>query len=223
MPATRLLLTAAVTTACASTGLAQTNISSTHKHSWSENCGWMNWRDAGRLADTQGVRLSADEHIFSGFVWGENIGWINLGSGSPQSGLNYSNASGADFGVNHDPNTGLLSGMAWGENVGWINFDAGAAAGSSYAARIVVDAPRRLYGYIWGENIGWINLDDADHYVEINTCPADFNENGVVSVQDIFDFLVAYFAADAAADFNASGAVSVQDIFDYLAAYFAGC
>jgi hypothetical protein len=25
------------------------------------------------------------------------------------------------------------------------------------------------------------------------------------------------------ADFNNSGAVSVQDIFDFLAAYFAGC
>lgn len=54
-------------------------------------------------------------------------------------------------------------------------------------------------------------------------CPADFNGVGGVTVQDIFDFLAAYFAGDAAADFNGIGGVTVQDIFDYLAAYFAGC
>jgi hypothetical protein len=54
-------------------------------------------------------------------------------------------------------------------------------------------------------------------------CPADFNHSGAVSVQDIFDFLAAYFGSDPAADFNLSGQVSVQDIFDFLAAYFAGC
>jgi hypothetical protein len=42
-------------------------------------------------------------------------------------------------------------------------------------------------------------------------------------VQDIFDFLAAYFSNGPGADFNGSGAVSVQDIFDFLAAYFAGC
>ncbi len=54
-------------------------------------------------------------------------------------------------------------------------------------------------------------------------CPANFNGMDGVSVQDIFDFLGAYFAVDPSADFNGSGAVSVQDIFDFLAAYFAGC
>ncbi len=54
-------------------------------------------------------------------------------------------------------------------------------------------------------------------------CLADWNGSGAVSIQDIFDFLAAYFAGDAAADFNASGSVSVQDVFDYLAAYFVGC
>jgi hypothetical protein len=54
-------------------------------------------------------------------------------------------------------------------------------------------------------------------------CPADFNNSGAVSVQDIFDFLSAYFGHDPRADFNGSGAVSVQDIFDFLSAYFGGC
>ena len=53
-------------------------------------------------------------------------------------------------------------------------------------------------------------------------CKAEFNHAGGVSVQDIFDFLAAYFAGDPSADINGGG-VSVQDIFDFLAAYFAGC
>lgn len=52
-------------------------------------------------------------------------------------------------------------------------------------------------------------------------CPADFNGDDVVSVQDIFDFLNAWFAGNA--DFNGDAATSVQDLFDYLSAYFSGC
>jgi hypothetical protein len=54
-------------------------------------------------------------------------------------------------------------------------------------------------------------------------CPADFNRDAAVTVQDIFDFLAGFFAGDMRADFNGSGTLSVQDIFDFLAAFFAGC
>jgi hypothetical protein len=57
----------------------------------------------------------------------------------------------------------------------------------------------------------------------ITTCTPDFNHSGGLSVQDIFDFLNAWFAGNIAADFNHSGALSVQDIFDFLGAWFAGC
>lgn len=56
-----------------------------------------------------------------------------------------------------------------------------------------------------------------------NSCIADFNSSGSVTVQDIFDFLNTYFAASPAADVNTSGSVTVQDIFDFLDAYFAAC
>jgi hypothetical protein len=55
------------------------------------------------------------------------------------------------------------------------------------------------------------------------SCPADFNGSGAVTVQDIFDFLAAYFANAPGADFNGQGGVTVQDIFDFLAAYFTPC
>lgn len=54
-------------------------------------------------------------------------------------------------------------------------------------------------------------------------CIADFDGSGVVSVQDIFDFLSAYFSGNLAADVNHVDGVTVQDIFDFLGAYFAGC
>ena len=51
----------------------------------------------------------------------------------------------------------------------------------------------------------------------------DFNNSGTVTVQDLFDYLAAWFAASPSADFNGSGTVTVQDLFDFLAAFFAGC
>jgi hypothetical protein len=54
-------------------------------------------------------------------------------------------------------------------------------------------------------------------------CPGDFNGDYAATVQDIFDFLAAYFAASPAADVNGSGTTTVQDIFDFLSAYFSGC
>jgi hypothetical protein len=70
----------------------------------------------------------------------------------------------------------------------------------------------------------WVNVPVVDEgVIPIPDCPADYNLNGVVSVQDIFDFLAGYFDNDPHADVNDSLAITVQDIFDYLAAYFAGC
>jgi hypothetical protein len=57
----------------------------------------------------------------------------------------------------------------------------------------------------------------------VSLCPADFNQSGATTVQDIFDFLAAWFGGVPAADFNHAGGLSVQDIFDFLAAWFAGC
>lgn len=54
-------------------------------------------------------------------------------------------------------------------------------------------------------------------------CPADFNRDGDVSVQDLFDFLAAYFAGDLAADLTRNDALSVEDLFTFLREYFTPC
>ncbi|HMN42004.1 MAG TPA: GC-type dockerin domain-anchored protein [Phycisphaerales bacterium] len=65
---------------------------------------------------------------------------------------------------------------------------------------------------------GLVTSTPAIHLI----CAGDFNCSGTLSVQDIFDFLNAWFAADPRADFNGGG-LAVQDIFDFLNAWFAGC
>ncbi len=54
-------------------------------------------------------------------------------------------------------------------------------------------------------------------------CAADFNTSGSVTIQDIFDFLAAWFALDPRSDFNGVNGIGIQDIFDFLGAWFAGC
>lgn len=54
-------------------------------------------------------------------------------------------------------------------------------------------------------------------------CRADFNYSDIVSVQDLFDYLAAFFDGESDADFNENGVLTVQDFFDFLEAFFAGC
>jgi hypothetical protein len=49
-------------------------------------------------------------------------------------------------------------------------------------------------------------------------CPCDWNHAGGTTLQDLFDFLTAYFGG--AADFNGVDGTTIQDIFDYLLCYF---
>jgi hypothetical protein len=57
----------------------------------------------------------------------------------------------------------------------------------------------------------------------VTCCPVNFNASGGVDVQDLFDFLAAYFALTPSADFNHNGDISVEDIFNFFADFFAGC
>ncbi len=191
--------------------VAESNIADVKKHTWGENIGWINWRDADNAA--QGVEVYPTSHL-AGFAWAENVGWINLGDGNAP----YANTDGSDFGVNIDPVTGEMSGFAWGENIGWINF--GPFPPATTAPAPTWDAiNHRSTGYAWAENVGWINLDDAIRYV--CSIPGDLNRDGVV---DVFDFgeLAANFGTSgnppfSSGDINGDGATDVFDFGDLAA------
>jgi hypothetical protein len=53
--------------------------------------------------------------------------------------------------------------------------------------------------------------------------PGDSTPRCLPGAIGLLTFIEAFFRGDAFADYNRSGAVSVQDLFDYLAAWFAGC
>jgi hypothetical protein len=54
-------------------------------------------------------------------------------------------------------------------------------------------------------------------------CRADFNKVAGVTIQDIFDYLNAWFAGDSRTDFDGVGGVAIADIFGFLSAWFMGC
>lgn len=66
-------------------------------------------------------------------------------------------------------------------------------------------------------------VDIGAYEFQAPACRADFNNNSLVEVADIFAFLAAWFAGDTRADFNGNNANDVPDIFGFLAAWFAGC
>ncbi len=203
--------------------IAQSNVDPNNKFSWSENCGYMNWADAGSPAGMQAAVFSGT--FASGFVWMENTGWLNLGDGSPVNGTAYANVNGSDFGVNILA-SGALAGYAWGENIGWVNFTLPSLP-PAQQPRLDTGASR-LRGYAWGENVGWINLDSIvpGKFVAISVpCPADFNQDGVLNSDDLSDFITGYFnqPPDARTDFNADGVINSDDLSDFITAYFNGC
>jgi hypothetical protein len=126
---------------------AATTIDSNNHFAYGANLGWLDWR--GDVANGAVVR----SNVCSGYIWAANVGWINLGDGSPAAGTYYQNNSAGDFGVNLD-NSGKLTGYAYGANIGWINFEA------TGAPKVDLDTGA-FSGYAYSANCGWISLSNA--------------------------------------------------------------
>lgn len=54
-------------------------------------------------------------------------------------------------------------------------------------------------------------------------CSADFDESEARDEQDVFAFLVAWFARHPSTDYNRNGQLDVPDIFAFLSVWFEGC
>lgn len=154
--------------------------SDTEKYAWSENAGWINFRQEHGGATVHETHLS-------GYAWAENIGWIKLGStGSEDSTPYYANDSADNWGVNRDSDTGELSGYAWSETAGWINFNSADLKGQ----KVTVDSAGNSDGYAWSENAGWIHFKNTDlPYIVRMTLAGDVNDSGNVDLGDAIDAL----------------------------------
>ncbi|MCX6356224.1 MAG: hypothetical protein NTZ78_15190 [Candidatus Aureabacteria bacterium] len=94
--------------------------------------------------------LRIGSNILAGWIWLENCGWVCLGNGFPLDGGRYSNRGNYDWGVNND-GYGNLTGFAWSEVTGWINF-------CTSHSRVYLNENGQFYGYAWGENVGWMHF-----------------------------------------------------------------
>ena len=139
---------------------AGTTIDLSHNDAYGANIAWMDW-SGGTGQAANGVVIGT--YVCSGYIYAANVGWIDLGSGSPANGEYYQNNSAADFGVNVD-SLGNLSGLAYGANIGWINFT-NTGAQVSLLTGI-------LSGYAYSANCGWIILSNAVAYVKTDTISA---------------------------------------------------
>jgi hypothetical protein len=57
----------------------------------------------------------------------------------------------------------------------------------------------------------------------IACCAANFNRVSGVNMQDIYDYITAWFAGNMRADFDGVNGLEVVDIFEFLNALLAGC
>lgn len=97
--------------------------------------------------------------------------------------------------------------------------DFGNGSSSPQLSRYALAAPTS------GSGRGVLTLNNRilSYVVSRNPCPADYDGSGNANVQDVFDFLAAWFAGTPGSDFDLSGQSTVQDVFDFLAAWFASC
>ncbi len=140
---------------------AFSGIDPTNKYAWAGNAGWV---DAA-ASSTNGLTLRFDgtRGCLSGHAWGENIGWIKVGT---DAGGPYLNDSATNWGVNMDAD-GHFSGYAWGENIGWIVFNP--AQGG-----VTLDLMTGTFeGHAWGENIGWIKFKGEAPAFGVRTTATD--------------------------------------------------
>ena len=95
----------------------------------------------------------------------------------------------------------------------------------AFKAKIVYDINNDgFYADPSGSGGGSTSPDQAYNVIMVimpRVVAGDFNRDGSKSVQDIFDFLGAWFSSAAGSDYNGDGSVTVQDIFDFLADWFA--
>jgi hypothetical protein len=91
-----------------------------------------------------------EDHL-EGYAWAENIGWIRLGTYEGGGTHTYANDAANTYGVNND-GRGNLEGYAWSTNIGWINFN------PTHGGVTIDRDTGEFDGYAWAENVGWISF-----------------------------------------------------------------
>jgi hypothetical protein len=142
----------ALSAACS---FAVSNIAPAYSRVESDFIGTIDWRPGSAF----GAQINP--YYCSGFLYGPQVGWINLGNGAPADALRYRNDSAGDFGVNVLP-SGALRGFAYGANIGWISFEDRGNPRVNWANG-------ELSGAIYSANTGWIPLEGLDGHLRVES------------------------------------------------------
>ena len=134
---------------------AATTIDPAIKYAYVANAGWIDCR-----GDTNSGAVIG-EYVCAGNIYSANVGWINLGSGTPANQIQYQNNSATDYGVNQD-GLGNLRGYAYAANIGWLNFE-------NTGAPKVDLFTGKLSGSVWSANCGWISLSNSVAFVQTDS------------------------------------------------------
>lgn len=177
-----------------------TSINSANDSAYGANIGWLNCR--GDV--TNGVVIG--EYVCSGYIYSANTGWIHLGDGSPTNGIQYSNMSSNDYGINHDA-SGNLSGYAYGANIGWVNFVTNGGPKVDLLSGVIT-------GYVYSANAGWISLSNAFSHVQTDSIQAgtDSDSDGITDAWEL-QYTNSLTVLTASGDYDADGA---GDVTEYL-------
>ncbi len=165
MKKSRILLTVCTFLLCSSIALASEsqgtiqagfNLTKICKNADCSSFGNVNWKPTLNANTSGATAVSITDSTVTGYVWGDEIGWINLQpTGS---------------GVTVNPTTGVLSGNAYANVGSWINFSPTTAPGGTTVG-VSINSQGQFTGwaYVSGTNGGWMKFDCSDASTCITT------------------------------------------------------
>ncbi len=204
---------------------------------------WDRFGDGREVVLATGISTTAGGVPVRGVAMWNGTSWAPLGNGFGVSQSGYQNypSAFAVFDPDDDgPAPNLLhaiggfseadglpaAGIARWNGQTWEALGAGLtpATGTAIAVLAATDErPARLC--VGGRFVGAGGRASAyfAQFGAVACCPADFNADGYVNSNDLFEFLGAFFSSHADADVNADGFINTSDFFDVLAGVFVGC
>lgn len=112
--------------------------------------GRVNWKPTINASTPGASVVSISDTSLSGYIWGDEIGWINL---TPTGST-----------VSVDPSTGVVTGKAYAGSGSWINF-------SPTGSGVTINSSGQFSGWAWvsGPNGGWMKFDCSSSSTCVST------------------------------------------------------
>jgi hypothetical protein len=185
---------------------------------------------AGPLVETSGSSTQpSTTTIVNSILWTTTPGTPLVGGTSGTNAVTYSIVRGGFAGTGNIDADPLFANSATGDfrlGSGSPAIDSGSNA--AVPAGVTTDAagaPRFAdVPAVLDTGVGAAPIVDRGAYEQsaASVCAADFNQDGVPNLDDIFIFLNAWFAQDPRADTNNDG-LNIDDLFIFLNLWFASC